>query len=381
MPKSHNSIIKTVNFSYWELNHYFKTYDLIVIGSGIVGLSTAISFIEKNKKAKVLVLERGILPSGASTKNAGFACFGSPSELLDDLLKTNEETVWQTVKMRWEGLNLLQKRLGKKNIDYKPYGGFELFDNEKLLDECAEKLTYLNKNIKKIIAKNNCYNNVSSKINYFSNIKGVIKNNFEGQINTGLMMKNLILLAQKRGVIILNSVAVLQLNDLGNVVEINSNIGVFKSKKVVVATNGFATQLLNIADVKPARAQVLITKPISNLKIKGAFHYQQGYYYFRNIDNRILFGGGRNLDFKGETTTDLKLNTTIQTKLDEILKTIILPNTKFEVEHRWSGIMGVGSEKKPIVKTVSNNVIAAVRMGGMGVAIGSLVGKMAVEKM
>ena len=373
--------MKTVNLSYWELNQYFKIYDLIVVGSGIVGLSTAISFLEKHKKANVLVLERGILPSGASTKNAGFACFGSPSELLSDLKNSNEDIVWQTVKMRWDGLNLLQKRLGKKNIEYEAYGGFELFDDEKLLDKCTEKLTYLNKNIKKIIGENNCYNNVSNTINYFSKIKGVIKNNFEGQINTGLMMKNLILLAQKKGVVILNSISVKQLNDVGNVVEINSNLGIFKAKKVVVATNGFATQLLNIADVKPARAQVLITKPISGLKIKGAFNYQQGYYYFRNIHNRILFGGGRNLDFKGETTTELNTTDLIQNKLNELLKTIILPHTPFEIEHEWSGIMGVGSEKKPIIKAVSNNVVAAVRMGGMGVSIGSLVGKMAAAEL
>ena len=56
--------------------------------------------------------------------------------------------------------------------------------------------------------------------------------------------------------------------------------------------------------MQPARAQVLITKPIKNLQIKGTFHLDKGYYYFRNIDNRILFGGGRNLDFKTEETSE-----------------------------------------------------------------------------
>jgi len=381
MPKINTSITKTVNFSYWELNQYFKTYDLIVIGSGIVGLNAAISFLEKYEKASVLVLEQGILPSGASTKNAGFACFGSSSELLEDIKNSNENLVWQTVKMRWDGLSLLKKRLGIKNIDYQPLGGFELFDDTKILDECVKNLAYLNKNVEQIVGKKNCYTDISKKAVFFKNIKVILKNKFEGQIDTGLMMKNLILLAQKKGAIILNTITVTKINDVGSIVEILSNVGVFKAKKVVVATNGFATQLLNINDVKPARAQVLITKPIANLKIKGAFHFQQGYYYFRNVHNRILFGGGRNLDFKGETTTELNLSAKIQNNLDTLLKTLILPNTPFEVEHRWSGIMGVGSEKKPIIKQVSNNVVAAVRMGGMGVAIGSLVGKLAIEEL
>ncbi|MBP6586322.1 MAG: FAD-dependent oxidoreductase, partial [Flavobacterium sp.] len=54
---------------------------------------------------------------------------------------------------------------------------------------------------------------------------------------------------------------------------------------------------------------------------------------------------------------------------------VILPNQAFEIEQRWSGIMGVGKQKKPIVKQLSEHVYCGVRLGGMGVAIGSIVGK------
>lgn len=148
----------------------------------------------------------------------------------------------------------------------------------------------------------------------------------------------------------------------------------FKTQKLFIATNGFAKQFV-AEEVQPARAQVLITTPIKNLKIKGTFHLDKGYYYFRNVDNRILFGGGRNLDFKTEETAVFGQTPRIQNELEKILKEIILPNTSFEIEHRWSGIMGVGPQKKAIVKQLSDNVFCGVRLGGMGVAIGSLVGK------
>ncbi|MDP3558519.1 MAG: FAD-dependent oxidoreductase [Bacteroidota bacterium] len=371
---------KNVNHSYWENKFLFKKFDLIIIGSGIVGLSTAISFKQKNKKATVLVLEKGILPSGASTKNAGFACFGSVSELLDDLSKMNDETVWQTVEMRWNGLKLLRQRLGDKHIDYKALGGYELFDKEENYSNCVNKIDELNKKITTIIGQKKCYSTLSPKKLNFKNIKGVILNQYEGQIDTSLMTNNLLSFARDLGITVLNSISVLKINSLLDSVELLSDFGIFKATKVVVATNGFAKELLNIPDVKPARAQVLITKPIKNLKIKGAFHYQEGYYYFRNIDDRVLFGGGRNLDFKEETTTLLELNNTIQKQLDYLLKEMILPDTKFEVDYRWSGIMGIGSEKKPIIKLVHPNVLAAVRMGGMGIAIGSIVGQDAANK-
>ena len=37
--------------------------------------------------------------------------------------------------------------------------------------------------------------------------------------------------------------------------------------------------------------------------------------------------------------------------------------------------MGMGGQKKPVIKKVSDNVYCGVRLGGMGIAIGSLVGK------
>lgn len=37
--------------------------------------------------------------------------------------------------------------------------------------------------------------------------------------------------------------------------------------------------------------------------------------------------------------------------------------------------MGVGKQKNPIVKQISENVFCGVRLGGMGVAIGSLIGQ------
>lgn len=36
--------------------------------------------------------------------------------------------------------------------------------------------------------------------------------------------------------------------------------------------------------------------------------------------------------------------------------------------------MGVGKKKRPIIEQLSDNVFCGVRLGGMGVAIGSLVG-------
>jgi len=373
-----------MELSYWEKQSYFGHIDLLIIGSGIVGLNAAISFKSKFPKAKVVVTERGLLPLGASTKNAGFACFGSVSELSDDLTRINENTVWETVKLRYTGLKKLKKLLGEKNIDYKELGGFEVFDNKHEFEACADLLKTFNTKIQSAIKLKNVYTIVNKKI-ASSHLKGFvycIKNQYEGQINTGKMMLALLALAHKKGIIIVNGLEVEKINDDGKHPETHfTNKLVIQSRHIIVATNGFAKQLMPQLDVKPARAQVIVTSPIKNLKLKGAFHYQKGYYYFRNIDNRILLGGGRNLDFEKEETTEFGLTEKIQQRLEGLLKENILPEQSYQIEHRWSGIMGVGSEKKPIIKHLTKNVVCAVRMGGMGVAIGSLVGEMAVDEL
>lgn len=104
--------------------------DLTIIGSGIVGLSAAISIKEKQPWLTVKILERGSLPYGASTKNAGFSCFGSVSEILDDIQQIGEEQTMEIVKMRYQGLKILKSRVQHQTMEYQHHGGTELFENQ-----------------------------------------------------------------------------------------------------------------------------------------------------------------------------------------------------------------------------------------------------------
>lgn len=364
-----------MNLSYWELKNWFTDIDFTIVGSGIVGIHCGLGLREKFPKSKILILEKGILPQGASTKNAGFACFGSLSEIIDDLKSHSEEEVVRLISKRWKGLQLLRKNLGDKTIDFKLYGGYELFfkDDQSTYTECLQKLPYINDLLKPFF-RNDVFAKEVDRFAFQGIQEDVVFNPFEAQIDTGKMMNALLQKAIASNILILNQIEVTSFQQKNNEVEVALGDFNFSTKKLLFATNGFAGQLTN-NQVKPARAQVLITEPIPNLDIKGTFHLDKGYYYFRNIDNRILLGGGRNLAFESETTTELGQTELIQNRLEELLKEVILPNTDYKIAHRWSGIMGLGSTKNPIVKQLSENVYCGVRLGGMGVAIGSLIGK------
>ena len=364
-----------MNLSYWEKKSWFSNIDYCVVGSGIVGLSCALQLKKRHPASKIIVLEKGILPQGASTKNAGFACFGSVSEILDDLKRLSEAQLFNLVSQRIEGLNLLLETLGPKAIGFLKNGGYELFLNkdEALYIECIKNIDSINELLFPLF-RSNIYSKRQHRFGFKGIYNDIIYNEFEAQIDTGKMMKALLELVYKKGISVINSAELLSFSEDQTKVDLQLKNVEFSVKHLFIATNAFSNQLLEL-ELKPARNQVIITKPIDNLDIKGTFHLDRGYYYFRNIDDRILLGGGRHIDLEQETTSEFGLTERIQLRLEELLHTIIVPQREVEVDMRWSGILGVGSVKEPIVKSVSDRIHCGVRLGGMGVAIGSSVGQ------
>ena len=364
-----------MELSYWEHKSWLANVDYTVIGSGIVGLSCALHLKQTFPKAKILILERGLLPQGASTKNAGFACFGSISEILADLQRHSEAEVLELVTKRFQGIQLLRKLLGDQALNYKETGGHEMFmhSDQDLYEKCLESIDSINELVRPVFGPRAFVPNPNT-FKFQQIQKKYITNIFEGQIDTGNMMLSLLRKVREAGVLILNGITVKDYQSDGDKAAVHTDAFELKTSKLLIATNGFASKLTG-ADIKPARAQVLITEPIPDLHIQGTFHLEEGYYYFRDIDNRILLGGGRNLDFKAEETEQFGQTRRIQQRLEQLLREVILPGKEVSIASRWSGIMGVGAQKKPIVKALSDQVYCGVRLGGMGIAIGSMVGK------
>lgn len=358
---------------------HLSEIDVLIVGAGIVGLSTAIHLKKQAPSLRVTVIERGPLPSGASTKNAGFACFGSLSELLDDLSKQSKDEVFARVRKRVEGLRLLRSMLGDEAIGFNPCGGFELFtENDKPEGErCLELMSEANRMVRPFTGKEDTYS-VRKGMAREMGMRGIdltIANAAEGSIDTGRMMRSLTNMARYADVEIITGLGVGAVMDTGDGAEVLLDNGfTVKVGHVHVATNGFARQLLPELDVLPARAQVLITSPIDGLRVRGTFHMDAGYYYFRNIGDRILLGGGRNLDIAGESTSETGLTDVIQQRLEQLLRELIIPGTPHRIAHRWSGVMGVGGTRDALISPISDHVSYGVRLGGMGVALGCLVG-------
>ena len=367
--------------SIWEKESFFVPQDIIIAGSGFVGLWSAFCLKKQHPNLKITIVDRGVIPTGASTRNAGFACFGSLSELLYDS-QAGIDKMLELVEMRYKGLKRIQKYFSKNQIDFDLCRGYELYDNTDSIssEQLLQNISYLNTLLKPITGIKQTYGLADKKIKQFQfgNTKHLVQNKLEGYLHSGKLVRGLLQKVQSMGVQVFTNTEIKSFEKFDGKLELKTNQHFnFTSSQLLICTNAFANQLLPQLDIIPVRGQVLVTSDIENLPWKGSFHSDEGFYYFRNIGKKVLLGGARNKALKEEETIEMHTSTTIQNELERYLDEVILPGHKnqYTIDYRWSGIMAMGSEKMPIVKEIETDIFCAVRMSGMGVALAPIVGQ------
>ncbi len=364
-----------MKFSYWESSHYSSS--IIIIGAGIVGMSTAISLKEKDSKLKVTIIDRQWPPKGASTKNAGFLCYGSPSEILADIKSFGKEECIRIVKSRYEGGQKLIERIGHSRINY--CGGYELYESNHF--PTPAEIDLCNSVFQEAVGKSNYFQEKENQGFDSFHSKSIYMPD-EGKLNPVLMMNALRSKAEELGVQMIFGQSVTKIDTENKTLLLERGLDL-QYYKCIVCTNGFTQHLLPNLEVMPARNIVMVTSEIPGLDWDSVFHFKEGYYYFRRIGNRILIGGARSLDAQNEITDQFGINPKIKNHLVSFLNERILQlqNKKVQIEQEWSGILGIGKSKHPIVKWLSDDLLIGVRLGGMGVAIGSALGEILASKM
>jgi hypothetical protein len=365
------------NLSFWE-QQWLKNADILIIGSGMVGLQTARHIKNQWPHREVWVIDRAPISLGASTRNAGFACFGSMGEILDDISRTDENTAYALYEKRYKGLQQLLEDFGETAIGYEKTGGYEIFTPEDLAEyeTIAANIDKVNSALDSVAGEKPFQMKSTSKLG-MKVLENGVYTPLEGMVQTHLLYKKVQEAAIAAGVRIMGGLTALPPEKLDSGKwRVNTNEGYrFDARNLVVCTNGYAAHLLPELEVLPARGQVLVTSSIPGLAWRGLMHADKGYIYFRSLGTRILIGGGRNLDFEGETTPELKTSQHITQYLENYLRDVVVPGETFEIEHQWAGTMGMHQNRTPIVQRMDEGLYACVRMGGMGVALSAVVSR------
>jgi gamma-glutamylputrescine oxidase len=379
--------------SFWERTTFLAPADLAIIGSGITGLSIAYYVKKANPSARIVVLEKGMLPSGASTRNAGFACFGSVSELLDDLDLAPEEVVAARVARRISGLQRLRRELGDDAIGYEDCGGWEIFTDARQAARCVDAIPRLNHLIAQASGQRDAFH-ASSKNGW-----PAIACPSEGALHSGMLIQTLHRRVLELGVSVLGGADVASIHRDGDRMRILLKDGIdLQADLAVVASNGFAASLLDVPIV-PARGQILVSRPMTGLPWHGIFHYDAGYVYFRHLRGdagvlaapgatskpapaatsepaatdaplRLLLGGARHQDIAGERTSEEGSNSIIKEWLLDFADHVLKVPLRTELEMEWSGVMGFTPDKDPICREHQPGIWVVAGLSGIGVSIG-----------
>src|SRR5688572_10925063 len=101
-----------MQLSVWEKESFYAPCDVVIAGSGFVGLWSAYYLKKREPDLRITIIDRGNIPTGASTRNAGFACYGSITELVKDAELMGEDNMLDLVEMRYKGIRRIQKLFG-----------------------------------------------------------------------------------------------------------------------------------------------------------------------------------------------------------------------------------------------------------------------------
>jgi glycine/D-amino acid oxidase-like deaminating enzyme len=355
--------------SFWEQKTFHQPYDLIIIGAGIVGVSSTLFYRRQHPEARILVLDKGNIPEGASTRNAGFACTGSITEHVADMEKVTEQNIKNRLSRRYRGLQLLRNTLGEESIGYDNCGGYEIFTTTEEFERARVHIDKFNDWMNELVGEEETYQ-VQTLNSY-----PAIYNRLEGALHPGKMMQSLLAKVQAAGITIRWNATVQTIGQEGTIWLKNGNE--LRAEQVLAASNGFTKRLLPQCDIQPARGYVMVSEPWTDIPWKGTFNYDRGYIYFRNVGNRLLLGGGRNEAVEEESVDQFGSNPVIKKYLRRFARETLQMPKEINFEHQWSGIMGFTPTKTPVIKRLDEHRVVAAGLSGMGIAIGMDVGKQA----
>lgn len=371
------------NLSIWETESFYAPQDLIIVGAGLLGLWTALAVKERKPHTRITLVDRNPSPLGASTRNAGFACFGSPTELLHDAGLLGTDDMLAIAEMRFKGLEKIRRHFTNTQIEWDSCGGYEAINSTYIhWADLPDKIHWLNRQLSDITRKHDTFLEAghSMKDLGLQRFDTLIQNTLEAGLHSGKLLQALIQKVQSAGITLLSGIEIRGWEKQADTIHLHTDSHIrLQSRQVLFTVNAFTQELLPELQITPARGQILVTTPIKNLGMKGTFHFDEGYYYWRNLGNRILIGGARNQAFMEEATSELACTDTIKQALTGFLKEHISPRYLFEIEYHWTGIMGFTPDKKPLLKEVSAGIFAAIACNGMGVALSPIVAENAAN--
>jgi len=148
-----------------------------------------------------------------------------------------------------------------------------------------------------------------------------------------------------------------------------------------LATNAYTPELLPDVKIRPTRAQMLATAPVSTTVAPRPTYSNYGYRYWRQLaSGEFLIGGWRDTRVDEENTSEDATTSNIQARLDQAAAEL---GAAAPVTHRWAGIMGFTEDGLPLAGPVDGmpNVYLCAGFTGHGMGFAFMTAKRVAESL
>lgn len=393
------------NYSFWQYKYGdyqanpalragdYET-DVLIIGAGYTGLTTAREVRKDDPNKRVMVLDANEIGFGASGRNGGFnmTLFGVEPEITvmrwgKDKAKEAQTYMQNAVAyvkevIESEGLDSDYEHTGMLRVAYTERQEKRLKKTYRLLNEISKPGSFQYWNAE----------DVKDKLNA-PNVRGAIYEPETGILDPCKHVRALKGLAEKQGAEIYENTAVTHLSRGKNGVTVKTKIATIVAKKVVVATNAWTHNVpgsfsLSIKQ-SPVWTYQVVTEPLSqreweNIKWDGRMSIEdnrQFVHYMRITKcGRVTMGGGNiGVGYNAKDMTKWA-DESIWKDLENHLKWLFPTLRHKKIHYKWGGCVSANMDMTPEIGFLGGpDIIYSAGCIGHGVSLTQLNGRVIAD--
>lgn len=354
------------------------TYDVVVVGGGIIGCSTAYWLRKRDPSLRVGLLEARTIGAGASGRNAGFILQGTHTDFLSDVETYGDRTARRLWHFTRANRDLLSKELDGSAFGWTSDGSLTVAGSTDEDERLQASLSHLRA--------------AGAPVVYLEPEQAndrIEASGFHGGlfVTTGAVVNPLQLvrhIATESGADLRPHHRVEEVHWRRNGVVLDTTEFRLQAERVVFAMGPSLSDLLPSLSkfVQPQRAQMLATAATDTVQIPVPVYSHRGEFYVRQLDDgTVLVGGGRHQNADAEETSADATTPAVQNAIERYLHTHFPWTQLLSVHQRWSGTMAFSPDGLPVVGPVPGHPegVFATGFTGHGMGYGFRMGRLLAE--
>jgi len=367
-----------MSISFWQQSHRRQTltYDVVIVGGGIVGCSTAYWLHRRRPSLRVALVEAHTLGGGASGRNAGFILQGAGPDYGADVERYGERTARRLWHFTRANRDLMASELTGTVFGWASDGSLTVAGD-------AEEDERLRASVAHLRA-------AGAPVVYLDPEEANERIDGEGfygglYVTTGAVVDPLRLvrhLARRSEAALHTHLPVQELHwgERDGVLLDTPDLRLWGRRVVLAVGPSLPTLVPSLSSyVRPVRAQMLATAPAQTTAIEHPVYSHQGGFYIRQLDEgEVLVGGGRHQHRDAEETAVDSTTPAVQATIERYLHTHFPWSRELPVQRRWSGTMGFSPDGRPVIGAVPEHPDSLFATGftGHGMGYGFRMGRL-----